>query len=145
MVSMDREYLVLMMEAGYIYMGMQRYNEARDVFEGLTVLAPDSDVPWVALGGVFFCEGNFKGAEKCYAKALKNDPDSLYAKAYLAEAFFFMKKKEESVTLFQEVSRADTGAVGDFARAFLDAAKKGLDVEELSSVKAVREFHEKRD
>ncbi len=144
MVSIDREHLVLMMEAGYIYMGMQRYKEARDVFDGLTVLAPESDVPWVALGGVAFCEGNFKEAKKIYEKTLKMVPDSLYAKAYLAEALFFMKEKDAAVKLMQEVSRADRGAVGDFARAFLDAVNKGFDPDTLSGVKAVKEFHEKQ-
>ena len=144
MMSMDREHLVLMMEAGYIYMGMQRYKEAREVFEGLTVLAPESDVPWVALGGVAFCEGNFKEAKKVYEKALKMTPESLYAKAYLAETLFFMKEKEESVRLMKEVSHADRGAVGDFARAFLDAVNKGFDPETLSGVKVVKEYHEKK-
>lgn len=51
MIEIDRKYLVVMMEAGYIYLGMQKFKEAYNVFEGVVAMAPDSDIPLIALGG----------------------------------------------------------------------------------------------
>jgi hypothetical protein len=64
MVNIERKNLVIMMEAGYIYLGMQKFKEAYEVFKGVAILAPDSDIPLVALGGVDFCVGKFQSAVK---------------------------------------------------------------------------------
>ena len=145
MESLDRDFQVLMMEAGYIFMGMRRFQEAKEIFEGLTFFAPDSDVPWVALGGVSFCVGKFDEAITLYDKALKKDPDSLYAKAYKAEAQFFNGEKDSAVTGLEAVSKKDTkGPVGQFARALLDAIRQGFTPEVLAGVKEIKEFYEKR-
>lgn len=140
-IEIDREYLGLMMEAGYIFLGMQRFKEARQVFEGLCVLAPESDIPYIALGSVDFCERKFAQAMRRYKKALKIDPQSIYAEAYIGEALFFMGKKEEAVNQFKSVSSRDpNGRAGDFARAFLEAIDKGFTPEMLSSHEEVREY-----
>ncbi len=116
-----------MMEAGYIYMGMQRFKEAYDIFKGVAVLAPDSEVPIVALGGIDFCLGKFESALKWYKQALKLDPESVFAKVYLGETMFFMGKKKEAVKLLEEVSKKDRkGGAGEFARSFLDAINQGF-------------------
>jgi|SRR3989338_910809 len=142
---LGRDYQVLMMEAGYVFMGMRRFQEAKEVFEGLTFFAPDSDVPLVALGGVSFCLGKFPEAIAFYQKALKKDPASLYARAYMAEAQFFSGKKEAAIEGLEGVSKKDPkGPVGNFARALLDAIKQGFSPDVLSGVKEIREFYEKR-
>lgn len=145
MISMKKEYLALMMEAGYVYLGMQRFKEARDVFEGLTSLKPESEIPLVALAGVSFCQGKLEEAVRIYRKALKLNPASIYARAYLGEALFFAKEKGEAVKLLREVDREDPkGAVGDFSRALLDAIHKGFDPETLSQMKEVQKFYAKK-
>ncbi|PIR25472.1 MAG: hypothetical protein COV43_05340 [Deltaproteobacteria bacterium CG11_big_fil_rev_8_21_14_0_20_42_23] len=127
MVSLDRKYLLVMMEAGYVYLGMQRFEEATKVFEGIAALAPDSEVPIVALGGVSFCKGDFKDSIRHYKKALKIDPDSLFAKVYLGEALFFSGEKEKAMNFLQEVLKADhDGAAGNFAKALLEAIDHGF-------------------
>ena len=127
MIDMERKHLVVMMEAGFIYLGMQKFKEAYQVFEGVVSLAPESDVPLVALGGVDFCLGKFASAVKWYKKALKIDPKSIFAKVYIGEALFFWGKKEEAMAMLEEVSREDAGGgAGDFAKALLDAIKQGF-------------------
>ena len=126
MISMDHQHLAVMMEAGYIYMGMQRFSEARELFEGLAVLAPESEVTLVALGNVDFCEGKLKKAQRHYVQALKIAPESVFAKVYLGEALFFAGKEEEALVLLTEVAKADAGGAGDFARALLEAIAKGF-------------------
>lgn len=135
MIDIDRKYLVMMMEAGYVYLGMRRLKEARAIFEGLSAISPDSDVPIIALGGVAFCEGDFRGAMTLYRKAMKVDPQSLFAKVYLGEALFFSGKKDEALEYLVEVRDADAkGAAGSFATALLDAIHKGFTPQMLSSL-----------
>ena len=137
MIDIDRKYLVVLMEAGYIYLGMQKFKEAYQVFEGVAAMAPDSDIPLVALGGVDFCLGKFAMAIKWYKKALKIDPTSIFAKVYIGEALFFSGKKEEAIKTLEEVSREDLkGGAGDFARALLDAIKQGFTPQILAGFKA---------
>ena len=55
MVSLSQQHLALLMEAGYVNLGMQRYKEAREVFEGVHVLKHDSEIPLVALATLGAC------------------------------------------------------------------------------------------
>lgn len=144
MIEIDRKNLVIMMEAGYVYLGMQRYKDAYEVFKGIAVLAPDSEIPLVALGGVDFCVGKFQSAIKWYRDALKLDPESIFAKVYLGEALFFSGKKNEAVEILEEVSHNDPrGGAGDFARAFLVAVKQGFTPKMLGGFEKVKEQHGK--
>lgn len=127
MITLEKRHLVILMEAGYIYVGMQRFDEARKVFEGLCVLAPNSEVPVVALGGVAFCQGKFDDAIRHYKRALEIDPESLFAKAYLGETLLFSGEKDEALKLLQAVRGMDPkGAAGNFATALLDAIDQGF-------------------
>jgi len=127
MVHIDTEHLTVMMEAGYVYLGMRRFKEARQLFEGLCVLAPDSDVPLVALGNVDFCENRLAQAVKRYEQALDVDPQSVYAKVYMGEALLFAGEKEKGAKLLKDVAKADKGGAGQFATALLDAVKQGFE------------------
>ena len=136
MIGISKEHLATMMEAGYIYIGMQRYKEAKELFEGLCVIAPDSDVPLVAMGNVEFCQGKLKKAISTYQKALKKDPESVFARVYLGEALVFAGKKEEGVELLNSVAHSKGGA-SDFAQALLDAIEKGFEPEKAPKIKKV--------
>ncbi|HPQ81299.1 MAG TPA: tetratricopeptide repeat protein [bacterium] len=126
MIEMDRSHLAVIMEAGYVYLGMRRFKEARELFEGLEALAPDSEVPLVALGNVDFCTGKLSKAIRRYEQALKLDSKSAFAKVYLGEALFFAGREDEAKDLLRDVSRSDKGGAGDFAKALMEAIRKGL-------------------
>lgn len=128
MIEVPTEDMRLMLEAGYLYLAMQRFKEAREVFEGVCTLAPESDVPLVALGNVSFVETKFDEAVKIYKKALNLVPKSAFAKAYLGEALFFGNKKTEAKSVLEEASKMDPhGKSGDFARSLLELIEKGFD------------------
>jgi Putative Zn-dependent protease, contains TPR repeats len=127
MIQVPSEDLRLLMEAGYLYLGMQRFQEAKEVFEGVIVLAPSSEVPVVALGNVYCVQGKFDQAIKTYEKALELDSKSAFAKAYLGEALFFKGEKDKAHQALEEASRLDPqGKSGEFARSLLDLIKKGF-------------------
>jgi len=128
MIDVPTEDLRLMLESGYLYLAMQRFKEAKEVFEGVCVLAPESDVPLVALGNVAFVETKFDEAIKVYKKALDLMPKSAFAKAYLGEALFFSNRKAEAKGVLEEASKMDPhGKSGDFARSLLELIEKGFD------------------
>lgn len=127
MIHLDRKYLQIMMEAGYVYLGMRRFKEAREIFEGLAVVAPESDVPLVAMGNVDFCENKVDRAIKRYNQALKLDPASVFAKVYMGEALVFAGKKDEGIELLKEVKKTHGGGAAEFATALLDAIKGGFE------------------
>lgn len=145
MIALDNRHLSLMLEAGYVYLGMQRFKEAKEIFEGVSVFKPESEIPLVALGGVSFCQGKLEDAIKAYKKALKLNTESLYAKAYLGEALFFKGSKKEAITLLKQVDDAEPkGPVGDFSRALLDAIHKGFTPDTLSQAKEIKEYYAKK-
>lgn len=145
MIHLDKEHLAVMMEAGYVFMGMSRFQEAKEVFEGVACIRPESEVPIVALGGVAFCQGKLKEAIGWYEKALKMVPDSLYGKAYLGETLFFSGDKSGAVQFLKEVDAKDSkGAIGDFARALLDAIHKGFTPEKISQKDEIKKHDEKK-
>ncbi len=126
LIDLDKEHLAAMMEAGYIYVGMRRYKEAKELFEGLCSIAPESELPFVALGNVEFCQGNLSLAVANYKKAIRIDPNSMFAKVYLGEALYFSGKEAEAIKLLKEVSQCDEGGAGEFAVALLSAIEKGF-------------------
>lgn len=127
MIELERSRLALMMECGYILVGMQRFKEAREVFDGIMVLAPDSEIPVVALGSVAFCEGKFKDAVKWYHKALKLNDTSAFAKAYLGEALFFLGQKDDATAQLKAAIATDgEGKAGVFAKTLLEAIGQGF-------------------
>jgi tetratricopeptide (TPR) repeat protein len=127
MIDVPTEDLRLMLEGGYLYLAMRRFKEAREVFEGVCALAPESDVPLVALGNVSFVETKFDEAIKTYKKAIEIMPKSAFAKAYLGEALFFNNKKTDAEEVLKEASKMDPhGKSGEFARSLLDLIRKGF-------------------
>ena len=127
MVPLKREDLITLMEGGYIYLGMGRLEQAREVFEGVACLAPESEVPLVAIGSVHFAGKKFDQAIQCYKKALVVKPDSPFVRAYLGEALFFKGKKEEAMVELKKAATLDPeGKSGGFAQALLDAIQKGF-------------------
>jgi tetratricopeptide (TPR) repeat protein len=127
MLTIPNEDLKLLMEAGYLFVGMKRFKEAQEVFEGIAVLVPKSEIPLVALGSVFAVQTQFDQAIKIYQKALELEPKSAFATAYLGEAYFFKGEGKKATGILEQASQLDPdGKSGDFARALLELIKKGF-------------------
>ncbi len=125
MIELSKQHLAIMMEAGYVYLGMRRFKESRAVFEGIAAIAPGSEIPQVAVGNVDFCEGKIAQAIRRYTKALAIDPASVFAKVYLGEALYFSGKVDEATDLLKGVAKGDRGGAGEFAQVLLDAIISG--------------------
>ena len=126
MIEVSREDLVLMMESGFINLRLGKFAEALAIFEGVMSLSPESEVPMVAIGSVYFGQLKYDQAIVHYRKALKKKPDSAFARAYLGESLFFIGKKEDALGELQKASDIEpSGKSGDFARVLLDAIRGG--------------------
>ncbi len=127
MISVPSEDLRILLESGYLYLGMLRYKEAQEVFEGVVALAPKSEVPMVALGNVFCVQGDFDQAIKTYHKALEIDDKSAFAMAYLGEALLFKGDEKGALKNLNEASKLDPeGPSGEFARSLIALIEKGF-------------------
>src|SRR5689334_14734666 len=92
----SNEELAFVMEAGFLYRDLQKYQEACDIFKGIRALLPNNEVPEVALGTVAFQQGNFESAERHYRRALELNPRSAWAYAHLGELALFQVNKEQA-------------------------------------------------
>jgi tetratricopeptide (TPR) repeat protein len=120
----------LMLEAGYLYMEMGGLKEAEEVFEGVAALLPESDMPRVALGDLFFLQGKFQRALKFHQEALKLRPHSAMAQARIGESLLWLKKTDDGIAaLKQAIEMESDGPAAQFAQAMLDAHEAGeLDI-----------------
>lgn len=113
--------LIFLLEAGLIYRDAGKYQEAKEIFQGVMVLRPDSDIPLVSLGTTLFVEGKIDEAIDNYRLALEKQPESAFAYAHLGEALF-MKKDFDMArdSLAHAIELDEHGPYGELARSILE-------------------------
>lgn len=117
----------LLLESGYLYLEMQKYKEAEEIFTGVAALVPHSEVPLICLGNLHFSQGRFERALKFQRDALKRNPDSALAQAHMGEALLFMKKKGEAkAALEKAIEMEPDGDAAAFASSLLDGIAAGV-------------------
>ena len=119
------EELRVLLETGYILREAAKFDDAEAVFRGVMEFLPDSEVPQVGLGTVFFQRGDFQTAEEICRTAVETNPASLYARVNYAEAMLFGKKRDEAETELNNIISDDPDSPHSHtAQALLDAADK---------------------
>lgn len=111
------EELQVLLEAGFVYREAGSFDHARDIFQGVRSLRPQSEIPEIGLGTVAFHQGKFDLARKHYLRALERNPDSAWAQAHLAELSLFERNKDKAREHADEAVRLDpSGPFGQMAR-----------------------------
>lgn len=137
MIDVPRDDLVTMMEAGYVYLAMNKTKEAKEVFEGVSALAPKHDVPLVALSSVYFTQCKFLEAIRILKTAIKLKPDSAFAYSHLGESQVFYGRREEGYASLRKASELEPdGKSGKFARSLLALLDSGYDPKKLREAHA---------
>jgi tetratricopeptide (TPR) repeat protein len=121
LIPVQQGEIALLLESGYLYMEMQKFKEAEEVFSGVAALVPHSEIPLICLGNLAFSQGQFDRALRHHKEALQRVPDSALAEAHKGEALLFLKKKDEARdALNRAVSLDPEGPAGAFAKSLLD-------------------------
>lgn len=117
----------LLLESGYLYMEMQKFKEAEEIFSGVASLVPHSEIPLICLGNLHFSQGRYERALKFHKEALKKNPESALAQAHVGEALVFMKKKSEAKTALEKAIQMEPeGDAAAFANSLLDGIAAGV-------------------
>ncbi|MBF0106319.1 MAG: tetratricopeptide repeat protein [Deltaproteobacteria bacterium] len=130
MIDVPREDIVVMLEAGYIYLAMKRFKEARTLFEGICELAPKHDVPLVAVANVYFAMAKYIEAIRVLKNTIKYNPKSAFAHAHLGEALLFYGKRDDAKEILEKASQLEpdkSGQSGEFARSLIELINLGYD------------------
>lgn len=126
-VSVPQDEVALLLECGYLYMEMQKPREAEEIFNGVAALVPQSEVPLICLGNLFFSQGRYDRALKFHRDALRKQPASALAQAHAGEAMVFLKKRDEGKAALEKAASMDPeGDAGAFANSLLDAMAAGV-------------------
>jgi tetratricopeptide (TPR) repeat protein len=119
--------IALLLESGYLYMEMQKWKEAEEIFAGVAALVPHSEVPLICLGNLHFSQGRYERALKFQKEALQRAPTSALAQAHIGEALLFMKKRPEAkVALEKAIEMDPESEAAAFAKSLLDGAAAGV-------------------
>ena len=106
-VKASDEELRVMMESGLVLREAGRLDEAEKIFLGVRELAPQSDVPLVALSSIAVRRGDFDEALRLCEEALQREPASLFARVNHAEVLLYQKKREEAEAELCEIIQID--------------------------------------
>lgn len=123
-VKTDDEELRVMLESGIVLREAGRLDEAERIFTGVRELAPQSDVPLVALSSIAARRGDFDEAMRLCEEALRVEPSSVFARVNRAEILLYQKKREEAeVELRRIVEQNSDSPHARTAQSLLDAAQ----------------------
>ncbi len=127
LIEVEQAEVVLLLEAGSLYLEMEKVREAEEIFAGVAALLPHSDVPLICLGNLHFSRGRFERALKFHREALAREASSALAQAHIGEALLQLKRKDEAKAALKRASEMDPdGDAGRFAEAILDGLAAGV-------------------
>lgn len=126
LVPLGRRQAMVLLEAGYLWMDMGKFDKARAVFSGVSALMPKSEVPHLALGTLEFAQGKHEKALQTYRTAQRLAPKSGLPRAYAAEALLFMGKTNEAMKEIKAAMEVEPDGDGArLAQALKEAREAG--------------------
>ena len=126
-VPIEQKDLSLLLEVGYFYLELQKFQEAEEIFRGVAALIPHSEIPHIALGHLYFSQGHFTPALKANKAAVLLNAKSAPAHAAVGEVLFFLNKPDQAVTaLNKAIQYSPESPAAEFAQALLHANDVGV-------------------
>ena len=125
-VSMNRQQAMVLLEAGYLWMDMGKFDKAKEVLSGAAALMPKTEAPQLALGTLEFAQGHHDRALQAYRTAQKIAPKSALPRAHCGEALLFMGKVNEAMKeLKAALDLEPDGDGAKLAKALIEAKEAG--------------------
>jgi tetratricopeptide (TPR) repeat protein len=125
-VPVAKQQAMILLEAGYIWLEMGKFDKAKDIFTGAAALMPKSEVPQLALGALEFAQGRHDKALQAYRAAQRLSPNSSLPRAHAGEALLFLNKVPEAMKELKAAMDLEPESDGArFARALIEAKEVG--------------------
>jgi len=125
-VPVAKQQAMILLEAGYIWLEMGKFDKAKDIFTGAAALMPKSEVPQLALGALEFAQGRHDKALQAYRAAQRLAPNSSLPRAHAGEALLFLNKVPEAMKELKAAMELEPESDGArFARALIEAKEVG--------------------
>lgn len=126
LVPVSKQQAMLMLEAAYLWMDLGKFDSAREVLGGATLLMPKSEVPQIALGTLEFNQGHFDKALQVFRRAQQLAPRSALPRAHCGEALLFLGKVNEAMKELKSAISLEPESDGArFAQALIEAKETG--------------------
>jgi len=126
LVPLQKVQAMILLEAGYLWMDMGKYDKAKEVLAGAAALMPKSEVPQIALGTLEFVQGKHEKALQAYRQAQRLAPRSGLPRAHAGEALLFMGKVNEAMRELKAACEVDPEGDGArLAKALIEAKEVG--------------------
>jgi predicted Zn-dependent protease len=126
LIPVTKQQAMVMLEAGYLWMDMGKFDHARDLLQGAAALMPKSEVPQLALGTLEFVQGKHDKALQAYRSAQKLAPRSALPRAHAGEALLFMGKVPEAMKELKAALDVEPDGQGALlAQALIEAKEAG--------------------
>ncbi|XXF76042.1 tetratricopeptide repeat protein [Myxococcaceae bacterium GXIMD 01537] len=127
LVPLARREAAILLEAGYLWLDMGKYDHAREVFAGAAALLPKSEVPQLALGTLEFSQGRHDKALQAYRAAQRLAPQASLPRAHCGEALLFMGKVPEALKELKAAMDLEPESDGaQLARSLMAAKEAGV-------------------
>jgi predicted Zn-dependent protease len=126
LVPLTKMQAMLILESAYLWMDLGKFDHARELLAGATLLMPKSEVPQIAMGSLEFNQGKFEKALPVFRRAQQLAPRSALPRAHVGETLLFMGKVNEAVKELKAAMDIEPGSDGaSFAEALLAAKEAG--------------------
>jgi tetratricopeptide (TPR) repeat protein len=126
LVPLTRQQAVLMLEAGYLWMDLGKFDHARELFTGAVQLMPKSEIPQIGLGTLEFNQQHFDKALQAFRGAQRAAPRSSLPRAHCGEVLLFMGKVGEAMKELKAALDLEPDSDGaKFAQSLIAATEAG--------------------
>ena len=126
LVPMTKQQAMLMLEAAYLWMDLGKFDNARELLSGATLLMPKSEVPQIALGSLEFNQGHFDKALQVFRRAQQLAPRASLPRAHCGETLLFLGKVNEAMKELKSALELEPKSDGArFAEALIAAKETG--------------------
>lgn len=107
-MEIETTLIQLLMEAGYLAGGYGFFEESEKIFDGITAVRPESELPLIGMAVTKMNAGKYEEAARIlWDKALKLNPESDLAKSFLGLTLKLSGLIAESQAILKEVLEAN--------------------------------------
>ncbi|OIO58860.1 MAG: hypothetical protein COZ46_03450 [Verrucomicrobia bacterium CG_4_10_14_3_um_filter_43_23] len=102
-IPVEREFLQLLGRLCHLGIIKSCFKESETIIDALRTLRPESEIPLIPLGMLYFAQHRFKESCDAFIQALEINPENDFAKAHLALVLRRIGDKKDSDVLIEQI------------------------------------------